>query len=55
MPPDPARLELVRGRLIKGRHDLLIADLASRNPELRDVAVYHCQQAAEKALKAYLV
>ena len=25
------------------------------HPPIFDVAVYHCQQAAEKALKAYLV
>jgi HEPN domain-containing protein len=29
--------------------------LASSRPAILDAAAYHCQQAAEKALKAYLV
>jgi HEPN domain-containing protein len=29
--------------------------LATSNPPLLDTALYHCQQAAEKALKGYLV
>jgi len=29
--------------------------LAASDPPLLDTAIYHCQQAAEKAVKAYLV
>ena len=29
--------------------------LAGDRPALLDIAIYHCQQAAEKALKGYLV
>jgi HEPN domain-containing protein len=37
-------------------HDLAAARLlAAGRPPILDVAVYHCQQAAEKALKGYLV
>lgn len=53
---DEAKKELVRGWLTRASHDLAAGRVlgASRAP-LRDVAVYHCQQAAEKAHKAYLV
>lgn len=41
--------------LVKADHDLLSArQLFSAEPPLLDTAVYHCQQTAEKALKAYL-
>jgi len=41
--------------LLKGQRDLDVADLLSKNkPSYLDVAAYHCQQAAEKALKGYL-
>jgi HEPN domain-containing protein len=51
-----AKLELVRNWLIKARRDLAAArKLAlSPNPYL-NVAVYHCQQAAEKTVKGFLV
>jgi HEPN domain-containing protein len=52
-PPEKARQ--VRQWLIKAERDLLVADRAAHQPPaLRDVAVYHAQQAAEKALKAFL-
>jgi HEPN domain-containing protein len=54
MQPNAATLRLVRGWMRKARHDLLAAEELSRNPELLDAAVYHRQQAAEKALKGYL-
>jgi HEPN domain-containing protein len=55
MQPDPATVQLVQAWLIKARHDLLSTELLSRNPELGDMAAFHCQQAAEKALKGFLV
>lgn len=52
---DEARLELARQWLAKARRDLTAAErLRGGQDPLLDVAVYHCQQAAEKALKAYL-
>ncbi len=47
--------ELVSAWLTKAEHDLASAKLLIANaPPILDVAVYHCQQAAEKALKGYL-
>lgn len=44
-----------RGWLAKARNDLASAKLlASAAHPLRDTAIYHCQQAGEKALKALL-
>jgi HEPN domain-containing protein len=41
--------------LIKAKHDLMAARRLTRDQEpLLDVAVYHCQQAAEKAVKGFL-
>jgi HEPN domain-containing protein len=55
MSPDPERCAEAREWLIRARHDLLAAHvLLGTQPALSDVAVYHCQQAAEKALKAFL-
>jgi HEPN domain-containing protein len=53
---DDAKRELVRGWLRKASHDLEASRLlgTSDSPVL-DVAMYHCQQAAEKALKGFLV
>ncbi|ARA94892.1 hypothetical protein AWN76_018180 [Rhodothermaceae bacterium RA] len=49
---DEARHTLVRAWLIKAWHDLRSAHtLATATPPLLDTATYHCQQAAEKALK----
>ena len=51
-----AKLELVRNWLVKAQHDLAAACKLSADPDpYLDVAVYHCQQAAEKALKGFLV
>ena len=51
-----AREELVRSWLIKAYRDLLSAhELASADTPLLDTAAYHCQQAAEKAVKGYLL
>jgi len=48
--------ELVRQWLIKANHDLASARKLANvpNPYL-DSAIFHCQQAAEKAIKAFLV
>jgi HEPN domain-containing protein len=51
-----AKAQLVRGWLTKAQHDLASARvLAASTPPLLDTAIYHCQQAAEKAVKGYLV
>jgi HEPN domain-containing protein len=48
--------DLVRNWLIKSARDLLCArELAEATTPLLDSAVYHCQQAAEKAVKGYLI
>lgn len=53
-PTGDAHAHLARQWLEKSRHDLLAADRAAQPEQLPDVAVYHSQQAAEKALKGYL-
>lgn len=53
---DDAKLELVAGWLAKARHDLESASRLAAGPDpILDTAIYHCQQAAEKAIKGYLV
>ena len=48
--------ELVREWMHKAEHDIGMALLALENkPEYTDSICFHCQQAAEKYLKAYLV
>lgn len=48
--------ELVEQWLIKADHDLLIVERDIRNEApLTDIICFHCQQAAEKYLKAFLV
>lgn len=52
---DEARRRLVQGWLIKGQHDLATARKLANDPSpLLDTAIYHCQQAAEKAVKGFL-
>lgn len=55
MPPDAARVADARGWLRKAADDLRGAeiDLAAK-PPLPGDAAFHCQQATEKALKAFL-
>ena len=55
MPPDPVRVADTRAWLEKAEQDLRSAqaDLAFAPPIMGD-AVFHCQQAVEKALKAFL-
>ncbi len=52
---DDARREMVRAWLIKARNDLDAARQLGSHPEGHlDTAIYHCQQAAEKAVKGFL-
>lgn len=47
---------LTRNWLVKAQRDLLsAAQLAGADMPLLDTAAYHCQQAGEKAIKAFLV
>lgn len=53
---DEARRRLVQGWLIKAQHDMATARKLAQDPDpLLDTAIYHCQQAAEKVLKGFLV
>jgi len=52
---DEARRDLVQGWLIKAQRDLATARKLADDPDpLLDTAIYHCQQAAEKAVKGFL-
>ena len=53
---DEAKQQLVQSWLIKAQHDLATARKLAAEPEpYLDTAIYHCQQAAEKAVKGFLV
>ena len=53
---DDTRRELLRSWLTKAASDLRSARLlGSADDAPLDTAIYHCQQTAEKALKAFLV
>ncbi len=53
MPPDLAE---VREWLRKASHDRRMAEAGlAQQPAITDAAAFHCQQAAEKLLKAFLV
>ena len=54
MPPSDPRAQLARDWLDRAERDLRLARLAIGDPSLIGLAAFHCQQAAEKALKAYL-
>ena len=56
-PEDPAAQWAEAGRwLAKADEDVVVAELAlAREPPLTEPAAFHCQQAAEKILKALLV
>ena len=50
------KTELTRAWLVKAQRDLEGArDLSSGHTVLLDLAAYHCQQAAEKSVKAFLL
>lgn len=52
---DEAKVHEISQWLLKANHDLESAKrLLAGDPPYRDTAVFHCQQAAEKALKAHL-
>ncbi len=52
---DEAKRSLVQAWLIKAQRDLASAQRLSEGDDpLLDTAAYHCQQAAEKAMKAFL-
>lgn len=56
MLPDAATLSEVKGWLTRADSDLRTAAVArAAEPSLLDAVVFHAQQAAEKALKAFLV
>ncbi len=56
MPPKPFRSDETRQWLKYAREDLQAAEvLISTQPALLRIALFHCQQAVEKALKAFLV
>lgn len=53
---DEAKAHEIRQWLFKAGHDLRSAKrLFTDEPPILDTAAYHCQQTAEKALKAFLV
>jgi HEPN domain-containing protein len=53
---DEAKRQLVQSWLIKAQHDLATARKLAADPDpYLDTAIYHCQQAAEKAVKGFLV
>ncbi len=56
MPPKPFRSDETRQWLQYAREDLQAAEvLISTQPGLLRIALFHCQQTVEKALKAFLV
>jgi HEPN domain-containing protein len=54
-PPDPRAAQEAREWLARAEEDLRVAELTLRaSPPLLGSSAYHSQQAAEKALKAFL-
>ena len=52
---DDAKRDLVRAWLVRAQRDVDAArTLAGASPPQLDSAVYHCQQASEKAVKGFL-
>jgi HEPN domain-containing protein len=48
--------DIIQAWLLKAAHDLQTAQIvASHLPDFDDTIAFHCQQAIEKSLKAYLV
>jgi HEPN domain-containing protein len=55
-PPDPEKVAETRSWLTKAQIDLRAAHVAiTAQPPMNEDAVFHCQQAVEKALKGLLV
>jgi HEPN domain-containing protein len=56
MPHDPVRVEDTRQWLAKVAIDIRTAEVSlAASPPVVESVVFHCQQAAEKALKAFLI
>ena len=52
---DETKRKLIQLWLTKAGHDLGAAHVLTQNqPPILDVAIYHCHQAAEKAISGYL-
>ena len=48
------RNEIVKNWIVKAQHDLLAAQKLSSDSEIySDIAIYHCQQSAEKASEIF--
>ncbi|MBN2125626.1 MAG: HEPN domain-containing protein [Deltaproteobacteria bacterium] len=55
MTPNPELISETKAWFNKAEHDIRMSDLALRDvPPMTDQAVYHAQQAAEKAMKGFL-
>jgi len=55
MPDDPERIAETKSWLVKALADLRAAEcLLALQPPLTGLALFHAQQAVEKALKAFL-
>lgn len=54
MPHDPARTADTKDWLVRAVGDIAAAERLLKPPALVSTAVFHCQQAAEKALKGFL-
>jgi HEPN domain-containing protein len=55
LAPDQAVLAEVRAWMHKASEDVRVAEVArAAVPPLSEAAVFHCQQAAEKAIKGFL-
>ena len=53
---DQALIDSTQRWVVKAFHDLVGARKSAQDDDISlDVAVYHCQQAAEKSLKAFLL
>lgn len=49
------KIEIIKAWIIKADHDLGTAKITYLHiPDYRDIIAFHCQQAVEKYLKAYL-
>ena len=54
MPPEDPGAALSRQWLLRAQRDLKTADRLAADADLAGMVTFHCQQAAEKALKGYL-
>lgn len=55
MPHDPAQVADTKAWIMAAADDLKAAEYLLRgSPPLAGIAVFHCQQAAEKVLKGFL-